>query len=69
MGALFWLQKATEKLGAVRPFFGKYTNSSTNPVNVVLKAQQLYQCDQQLMFNNPSNSFLCNWIHEEEVAR
>ena len=50
-------------------FWGKYTNSSTNPVNNVLKARQLFQCDQQLVYNNPSSSYLTNWIHVEEVKR
>ena len=67
-GSVF-VTEGNRETGSSSPIFGKYANSSTNSVNIVLKARQLYQCDQQLMYNNPSSSYLTNWIHVEEVKR
>ena len=68
-GGTVLVTEGNRETGSSSPIFGKYTNSSTNPVNIVLKARQLFQCDQQLVYNNPSSSYLTNWIHVEEVKR
>ena len=68
-GGTVLVTEGNRETGSSSPIFGKYTNSSTNAVSIVLKARQLFQCDQQLVYNNPSSSYLTNWIHVEEVKR
>ena len=68
-GGTVLVTEGNRETGSSSPILCKYTNSSTNAVSIVLKARQLFQCDQQLMYNNPSSSYLTNWIHVKEVKR
>ena len=56
------MTEGNRETGSSSPTCAKYTNSSTNPVNIVLKGRQMFSADQQLIYNNPSNSYLTNWV-------
>ena len=68
-GGTVLVTEGNRETSSCSPIFAKHTNSSANPVNIVLKARQLFQCDQQLMYNMPGASYLTNWLHVEEVER
>ena len=68
-GGTVLVTEGNRETGSSSPLFAKYTNSSTNQVQISLKARQLYSADQQLVYNQPGASYLTNWVHVEEVRR
>ena len=69
IGSSVFVCEGNRESGSCSPIYGLYTNSSTSAKQIVLYGKQLFSADQSLIFNNPSTSYMTNWIDVTEVKR